>query len=372
MKKVLYELLKEQQNDTTHTTVNTKGMTREEWLCERRTGIGGSDAGAVMGMNKWATPMTVFFAKKGESAFEGNAATERGARMEGVIRSWIKADNPSLTVEEVPVMYKRQATVKTAGGEVKLSMLANLDGLICAPKAEGEAKADAIQVMNGTKEAGVAMERGDLWGLEIKTSKYGEDFLDDAIPDSYYCQVQHYMAVTGLKGFLLVAFVTSTDEVRFYHIPQNENFIETLLTKEADLWKKVEDDELPEPVGTDCEDEALSAVLAKRGVEKGEVLQLSDGTLETLQELEEVKDTMAELKEKETALKEKVKVELLSLTKEGNEDNGIKATCGNYKIAWIVSNRTSADADKMKEDGIFEKYSKVSTTKSMRITKSKK
>ena len=34
-------------------------MNREEWLNERRTGIGGSDAAAVMGLNPWKSPLDV-------------------------------------------------------------------------------------------------------------------------------------------------------------------------------------------------------------------------------------------------------------------------------------------------------------------------
>lgn len=30
--------------------------TRAEWLSKRRTGIGGSDIAAIMGLSKWATP----------------------------------------------------------------------------------------------------------------------------------------------------------------------------------------------------------------------------------------------------------------------------------------------------------------------------
>ena len=41
-------------------------MNREEWLNERRTGIGGSDAAAVMGLNPWKSPLDVYLDKTGQ------------------------------------------------------------------------------------------------------------------------------------------------------------------------------------------------------------------------------------------------------------------------------------------------------------------
>ena len=43
--------------------VNIKDLTREEWLQERMTGIGGSDAGTILGVNKWKSKTQLFFEK---------------------------------------------------------------------------------------------------------------------------------------------------------------------------------------------------------------------------------------------------------------------------------------------------------------------
>ena len=39
--------------------------TREEWLAQRQTGIGGSDAGAILGMNKWKSAYALWAEKTG-------------------------------------------------------------------------------------------------------------------------------------------------------------------------------------------------------------------------------------------------------------------------------------------------------------------
>uniref|UniRef100_UPI00193103D1 YqaJ viral recombinase family protein n=1 Tax=Caenibacillus caldisaponilyticus TaxID=1674942 RepID=UPI00193103D1 len=44
----------------------TKEMSHDEWLRERRKGIGGSDAAAILGLNKWKSPIQVYMEKIGE------------------------------------------------------------------------------------------------------------------------------------------------------------------------------------------------------------------------------------------------------------------------------------------------------------------
>lgn len=38
--------------------VSTLGMSREEWLEKRKGSIGGSDAAAILGISRFATPYT--------------------------------------------------------------------------------------------------------------------------------------------------------------------------------------------------------------------------------------------------------------------------------------------------------------------------
>ena len=40
---------------------------RDQWLAERRTGIGGSDAGAILGVNKYRTALDVYLDKTGQA-----------------------------------------------------------------------------------------------------------------------------------------------------------------------------------------------------------------------------------------------------------------------------------------------------------------
>lgn len=46
--------------------VRTTGLSHEEWLSFRKRGIGGSDAGAICGLNPYSSPIHVYFDKTSE------------------------------------------------------------------------------------------------------------------------------------------------------------------------------------------------------------------------------------------------------------------------------------------------------------------
>lgn len=66
--------------------VSTKGMSKEEWLKHRQSGIGGSDASAVAGINPWKTAVQVYIDKKQEEVKEVKSfRMELGNRLEGFV-----------------------------------------------------------------------------------------------------------------------------------------------------------------------------------------------------------------------------------------------------------------------------------------------
>ena len=63
--------------------VNTKAMSYEEWLELRRHSIGGSEAGALLGLNPYASSLTLYLDKKGLSKpKETNEAMRIGTDLE--------------------------------------------------------------------------------------------------------------------------------------------------------------------------------------------------------------------------------------------------------------------------------------------------
>lgn len=318
---------------------DTSRMRRAEWLELRRNGIGGSDAGAIMGLNKYSTPLSVYLAKKDMSHFEGNAATEWGNILEDPIRQKAK-EELGIQIETVPGMLTSREHP---------FMNANLDGLV---------------FVDGEKEIAGNIVSG-LGGHEIKTSRTGDGFTADEIPDSYYCQVQHYMAVTGLPFFVLTVYILDRYEGNHYVIPRNDEFIERLVKTEEDFWSNnVLTNNPPAPTGNENEADLVKLLPT------AESIQLGADSESIIDELQEVKSKMKELDTKKTALEEQLKLSMNEAS--GNEDaEKTTAICGAYRITYNKQTRTLADSDALKKAGLFETYSKTSVSKVMRISANK-
>ena len=64
----------------------TTGMSNEEWLRLRKTGIGGSDAGSICGVNPFGSPMKVYYDKTSSSVEElDNEAVRQGHDLEDYV-----------------------------------------------------------------------------------------------------------------------------------------------------------------------------------------------------------------------------------------------------------------------------------------------
>ena len=73
--------------------VSTAGLDKKEWLLYRKQGIGGSDAGAICGLNSYRTAMQVYLDKTSEEVEEiDNEAMLQGRDFEDyVARRFMKA-----------------------------------------------------------------------------------------------------------------------------------------------------------------------------------------------------------------------------------------------------------------------------------------
>lgn len=67
--------------------VSTLEMPHEEWLRYRKKGIGGSDAGAICGVNKYRSAVSVFLDKTAEQTSEfDNEAMRQGRDLEQYVQ----------------------------------------------------------------------------------------------------------------------------------------------------------------------------------------------------------------------------------------------------------------------------------------------
>lgn len=184
---------------------------------DRRTGLGGSDIGAILGLNPWRTPFQVFQEKTGKAEpFTGNLQTRFGSYAE----------------EFVAREYCEQT-----GRQVQ-----RFNGLLRHPEAPLIGHIDRLVIPEGAKRASWRQEiRTDL-GLEAKTasafaagrdSEWGEAGTD-AVPPSYLTQSAVYMALTGCPHWDL-AVLFGNQEFRIYHLARDME-LEGYILEEASRW----------------------------------------------------------------------------------------------------------------------------------------
>ena len=165
----------------------TAKLSEAEWQSLRqsfvtRGMVGGSDAGTLLGLNKYKSPINLFYQSIGINSLPNrmNSIMLHGKQLEEyVAKCWQYYDGTEEGWVENTLndnKIKRFTKVKAIIENPKYPMLfANIDGKITKHPKYG-------------RKAGV---------LEIKTiSGYSADSYEAGIPPSYLLQVQHYMLVT--------------------------------------------------------------------------------------------------------------------------------------------------------------------------------
>jgi len=171
--------------------------THEEWLEGRLKGIGGSDAGAILGLNEYKSAYTLWCEKTGRISNNiDNEAMRLGRDLE---------DYVAKRFEEATGKKVRRSGFSYQSKEYPF-MLANVDRLIVGEDAGLECK--TANMLTKTK-----YDKGD-------------------IPANYYAQCMHYMAVTGLSKWY-IAILVMNKGFYFFEVLRDDEEINTLIRH---LW----------------------------------------------------------------------------------------------------------------------------------------
>lgn len=185
---------------------------RAAFIERRRSGIGGSDVGVIMGVNPWKTPYQLWLDKTGqETVQKENAYQHFGLMLEQVIADEF-AERNQVKVQRRNNMFHKEGT----------PLIANIDRYI---------------VGGGILECKTC----DKWAA----GKFGEDGTDD-VPETYLLQVQHYMYVTGIHGAFLAVLIGG-NEYRQYEIPYNAELAEFCARKCCEWWETYVTGNTPPP-----------------------------------------------------------------------------------------------------------------------------
>lgn len=265
---------------------------REDWVRARMKGIGGSDAGSILGLNHWKSSVTLWAEKTKRiqpDDISGSMAVEAGTRLEPVVAQWF--------ADETGKKVQRRGTLRSISHPF---MLANVDRWIPKEKV----------------------------GLEIKTTNAfsAKEWDGDEIPSSYYAQCLHYMAVTGAPYWYIAVLIGGQD-FRWKTIPRNEEDIKLLMDEEAEFWKHVQDGTMPDHIdGSDSTTHTLSRLYS--GSDE-KILDITEAASDILDKYDE----LTEQKKKIDASIQECKNGIMALM--GESETG---TISGRKVTWKKGN----------------------------------
>lgn len=292
---------------------STENMPYEDWLEWRKKGIGGSDASVVCGISRYKSPVELWLDKTGQLPYqEAGEAAYWGTQLEALVRAEF-TKRTGIEVEHKGVLLQ---------SEEYPFMLANLDGTCEHP------------------DYGTCI-------FEAKTaSAYKAGEWDDAIPDEYQLQIQHYMAVTGYKA-AYIAVLIGGNTFRWKLVERDEELISMLIELEADFWHHVEDGTPPAMDGSNASAKFLSERFPD-SVPKSQIA-LPDTATDLIQQY----DTACEQLEVITEQKQEAENKLKELL--GENEVG---TAGDRIIVWKSVSQERLDSKTLKAEhpALYQKY----------------
>lgn len=205
---------------------------RATFVERRRSGIGGSDIAAIVGLSPFATAYDVW-----RSKVEPDAAREAEISGKMAVRLGVELEDFAARIfTEATGKRVQRCNHQFAAPEVPY-FIANLDRVVkdgnTAPVVRGELRTREIV------ECKTSSMRGE-WGEPGSAE----------IPEHYLCQTQWQMGVTGAAVvWVPVVFLTVPYAFELYRVERDEDTIAYLFQQGGEFWRHVASAE-PPPVQT--------------------------------------------------------------------------------------------------------------------------
>lgn len=284
---------------------STLEMTHQEWLEDRRQGIGGSDVATVLGLNKYKSPYQLWLEKTGqvnvasaqsEAAYWGNTLEEVVAE-EFSKRTGKKVRRRNQVFEHSEYPFLR----------------ANIDRDVVGENAI----------------------------LECKTANQflANEWDDDEIPIQYICQVQHYMNVLNLD-YVYIAVLIGGQKFVWKKMDRDQELIDMITDRLVEFWtENVEKGIEPAIDGS----KATSDFLTQRYLDtEGNQTELNGKFDENIEDLVRLKSNRKILDEHITLLENDLKQAL------GKAEATIGITPNNI-VSWKKTQSKRIDKKKLTE-----------------------
>lgn len=171
---------------------------RDQWLAERRKGLGGSDASTVAGVNRWSSRFELWLDKTGQLPEQAPTMAMRlGHMLEPVVLQ--------LFTEETGIATRRAGL------------------MVSKARPWQRVSVDAL-----SEDGGIVEAKTTNWRM-------AEEWDDDQVADHAEVQVQHALAVTG-RTHAWVGVLIDGRDFRWRRVERDEELIATLIAMEDTFW----------------------------------------------------------------------------------------------------------------------------------------
>ena len=293
-------------------------MSHEEWLCERRKSLGGSDMGAVLGLNKYRSPYAVWAEKVGLIPGEpDNEAMRQGRDLEAYVVQRFE-EKSGKTAQRMNYLLRNDEAPY---------LHANIDRRIMGEKAGLECKTASA--------------------LSLKSYSSGD------FPESYYVQCVTYLAVTGWdrwylsalvlnKAFYIYQLTTIQNDIcpewceSSVYVPREE--IDALKQSAKNFWElHVITHEPPTLDGAESTTETMETIYADSDSGSIELF----GRDAMFRDYEELQTEKCEINRRIEAIKQTFMQDM------GEAE---RASCGNFIVLWTPQSRSTFDVKSFSKD----------------------
>jgi putative phage-type endonuclease len=341
-------------------------MTNEQraaWLEGRRTGIGGSDVAAVLGLNPWKTPLDVWNDKLGlsedkgmsEPAYWGTVLEDTvarefqqrtGMKVQKVTHQFVDpgCDWMIANIDRAIINREIAKKVRPLLDVEEIERYANITGV------ERPINTD-IAFEAKTANAFTA----DLWGpsqeLEIRQNNLRTEHV---IPLYYETQIQWYCGILKLKGMYLAVLIGGSD-FRMYWVDARPDVFQVIKEKCSAFWNNhVLTKTPPEPIN-------IEDVLKLYGRSNGKAIEAQGDLAINYGEYARLNGEIKELKKQQDAVKAKIAIDM--------KDNEILTLDGKKVLTYKTQTSKRFDSDSFKQEHLndYFDYLKESSTRVMRV-----
>ena len=307
-------------------TKSTLEMTHQEWLADRRKGIGGSDVATILGLNKWKSPYQLWLEKTDQITLDDNAdeAAYWGTALEPLVA------NRFSEVTGKKVRRRNQVFEHTDYPFLR----ANIDRDVVGENAL----------------------------LECKTANQflAKDWDGEEIPMSYLCQIQHYMNVLE-RDHAYIAVLIGGQKFIWKKVERDQELIDLITKRLVEFWQmNVVDGKEPPIDGSSATSDFLNERYSEEGT--NEIMLPS--------EFDNLIVYRNQLKEDEKIIKEKIAETENQIKSELGKQNALIGITKQFVITWkaVASNRLNKKLLAAKYPNAVDDPDIYQTSESKRMT----